>query len=160
MGMYNLLFGKNPYSGMILSALNLTEGDIGRFRDCWTEEKRICIYTRLGGNNRKCYCTEKEIENHSDCYRRQIEILQSHPLYLEDKDDSDNSTYATFYFQIPNDLVPLLKFMEADKVNTNELWANKLTEIKNSSKEEVRKKYPQLTDIIEKLLREVGAERK
>lgn len=86
MNMYTILFGTNPNADMILAAINLTKDDAERYRDCWVEENRICIRTRTGGGNREDYPNE---------------TLTSHPNYLYDEDDDFDSTYATYYFKLP-----------------------------------------------------------
>lgn len=85
MSFYNMLFGLNPSTEQILGALNLKKNDIERFRDCHIEEDRICIFTRTGGGNRDMFPNE---------------TLTSHPLYLFDRDDSFDSTYAHYYFSL------------------------------------------------------------
>jgi hypothetical protein len=67
--------------------------DVGRIRDGWIErdpEDRylIRLVTRNGGSNRKAY-------------RRQIDQLRSHPLYIRDADHEYYSTYVSFWFQLP-----------------------------------------------------------
>ena len=88
MSLYNILFGKNPDTAAILSALSLSEASIQRFRDCWIDEdnNRIVIYTRTGGGNREYFPNE---------------ALTSHPLYLYDEDDDFDNTYASYYFSLP-----------------------------------------------------------
>lgn len=89
MSLYNMLFGKNPNTTTILAALNLREGMIERFRDVWLDEdeNHIVIYTRTGGGNREYYPNK---------------VLTSHPLYIRDEDDDFDSTYAKYYFAMPN----------------------------------------------------------
>lgn len=86
MTMYNMLFGKNPDTKTILSALSLTELDVERFRDCWIVGEKIVIFTRTGGGNREDYPNT---------------ALVNHPLYLYDEDDDFDQTYAYYYFAIP-----------------------------------------------------------
>lgn len=88
MSLYNMLFGKNPDTSTILSCLGLKESDIERFRDCHIDGKngRIIILTRTGGGNREAYPNT---------------ALVQHPLYLYDKDDDFDSTYARYYFSLP-----------------------------------------------------------
>lgn len=88
MSFYNMLFGINPDYKKILSLLDLKEEDIERFRDCGLKDGRIYIYTRTGGDNRECFPNE---------------ILTSNPHYLYDENDDFDSTYATYYFSIPED---------------------------------------------------------
>lgn len=56
--MYNLIFGQNEYAGVILATLGLKRDDVGRFRDCYVAGDRIVVYTRNGGDNRKCWCEQ------------------------------------------------------------------------------------------------------
>lgn len=88
MTMYNILFGKNPDTKDILASLNLTEENIERFRDCWIDNRtgEIVVFTRTGGGNREHFPNE---------------ILVNHPLYLRDEDDFFDSTYASYYFSLP-----------------------------------------------------------
>jgi hypothetical protein len=94
MSLYNALFGRNPASRLLLAMLNLTEGDVGRFRDCYlkrdeeTKKLTIVIYTRNGGGNR-------------DDYEAVTEALQVHPAYLSDADDDFDCTYASYFFKVP-----------------------------------------------------------
>lgn len=111
MSLYNMLFGRNPASRLLLAMLNLTEGDVGRFRDCYLargtrseredagedEEKlkalakkdlRIVVYTRNGGGNR-------------DDYEAVTEALQALPTYETDYDDDFDCTYASYEFTVP-----------------------------------------------------------
>lgn len=101
MSMYNLLFGKNPNSSVILALIGLKENDIERFRDCSISEGGIKIHTRTGGGNRSDYPNEK---------------LTSNPNYLHDEDDDFDSTYADFYFSFPENLKEdCLKFLDVEK---------------------------------------------
>ncbi len=111
MSLYNMLFGRNPASQLLLAMLDLSEGDVGRFRDCYLtrgtrsereeagedEEKlkalaksdlRIVIYTRNGGGNRESYEAETE-------------RLQGLPTYETDYDDDFDCTYASYEFKVP-----------------------------------------------------------
>lgn len=87
--MYNLLFGKNPNSEVVLAILGLRENDVQRFRDCGFDERGIFIYTRTGGGNREYYPNTKLTES---------------PYYLSDSDDEYDSTYATYHFSVPEEL--------------------------------------------------------
>jgi hypothetical protein len=104
MGLYNSLFGHNEHAALVLKLLDLSTEHIGRFRDAFITEDGLAVYTRLGGGNRECYCdnTDDPLELHS-CYHQNIEYLQNHPLYLHDADDDFDATYATFYFQFPEE---------------------------------------------------------
>jgi hypothetical protein len=55
MSMYNMIFGQNRLSDVILATVDLTKEDVGRFRDCFVTEGKIAVYTRNGGGNRGCW---------------------------------------------------------------------------------------------------------
>lgn len=101
MSMYNMLFGRNPASKLLLAMLDLTEGDTGRFRDCYLQEDPenglvIVIYTRNGGGNREAY---EDVTS----------ALQDHEEYITDYDDDFDNTYASYVFSVPE------KFKETAK---------------------------------------------
>lgn len=100
---YRILFGENPKADEILAALNLTVEDIERYRDAsiytvpdlddyGIPEKEagrryMVITTRTGGNNRAEYHNR---------------ALTHHPLFEWTEDDEYDSTYADYYFRIPD----------------------------------------------------------
>ena len=53
--MYNLLFGQNRNSEIILATIGRTRDDFHRFRDCFVADGKIAVYTRNGGGNRDCW---------------------------------------------------------------------------------------------------------
>jgi hypothetical protein len=75
--MYNLIHGKNPLGTLFLGALDLTEADVGRFRDAWlTERGEVAIYTRNGGGNRGCWHEDAPEWGSPDCkhHTKQAEV--------------------------------------------------------------------------------------
>ena len=88
MDIYHMLFGQNPDKTTILGYLGLSEGMIDRFRDVWVDDElmHIVICARTGGLNRPDYPNE---------------ALTHHPLYLYDRDDECDNTYAYYHFAIP-----------------------------------------------------------
>lgn len=90
MSLYNQLFGYNKLAGVLLNILELDPQSIGRFRDCWwdAERSRIVIHTRTGGGNREAYMDDNA-------------RLATHPCYRGDCDSDYDSTYADFYFELP-----------------------------------------------------------
>jgi hypothetical protein len=150
--MYNMLFGQNPLSSLLLGMIGLTKSDFARFRDVFISNGEIAIYTRLGGGNRECYCGD---ENNHECYQQTIRQLQSHQNYIRDEDDDFDCTYATFYFKIPDQYKEFVGILESGKFKPDERWANKFEEIKNSNLEQMEQKYPELVrltkEIAEKL---------
>lgn len=141
MSFYNMIFGENANSDLILKALDLTRKDIGRFRDIFLKDGKIELYTRLGGGNRRCPCDKDEVENHSCsvCYRNEIERLQNHPNYIKDEDDNFDDTYATFYFEYPEKHKKWLKALEMGELDLS----------KKSEIEDLKENYPNLVDLIE-----------
>ncbi len=57
MSLYNLLFGKNGQSDLLLAVIGFRQNDVERFRDVHVEDdgKTIAVYTRTGGGNREDY---------------------------------------------------------------------------------------------------------
>ena len=101
MSLYNMLFGKNPLSGILLSMLDLTEDETGRFKDCFIENDKIVVHTRNGGGNRECW---EQNEEDCRCPGCIIEVhLPKHPNYLYDEDDDFDCTYANIYFSVPEE---------------------------------------------------------
>lgn len=128
MSLYNEIFGMNPYAPELMSILGLnvepakqfgkledldTPNDliafteeckakniwpIGRFRDAYVSESDtpgeycIFVFTRNGGGNRQDYDSI-------------FKILEHHPNYLSNYDDSFDTTYCYFRFSVPDEFV-------------------------------------------------------
>lgn len=108
MSLYNMLFGNNPLAGTVLSALNLSPNDIPRFRDAYydADEDQLVVYTRTGGGNREYYGEPGGYDNEG--YEGPFNSdLEAHPEYIRDEDDDFDSTYAYFYFKIPEAFAPI-----------------------------------------------------
>lgn len=90
MSLYNQLFGVNFLAGALLPMLELDPESVPRFRDCWWDRERgmIVLHTRTGGGNR-------------EAYGEQNDVLAAHPQYKSDEDDDYDSTFANFYFSLP-----------------------------------------------------------
>lgn len=101
--MYNIIFGENELSALLLSLLYLYQPHmkVGRYRDCYlqrggTAALEIHVYTRNGGGNRPDY---------EDVTAR----LREHPLYWRDFDDSFDTTYCSYVFKLAPTWVELLQ---------------------------------------------------
>lgn len=105
-GLYNMLFGRNPYADILMAMLGLTPANVGRYRDCYPNEDgtRILVYTRNGGGNR-------------EQYQAVIDELAKHPCYLSDCDDDFDCTYATIAFKVPEGCEEAVKYI-ADESDT------------------------------------------
>src|SRR5699024_5755351 len=120
-----------------------------RFRDCFAQQREwendgeipymgmkndeeepntICVFTRVGGGNRESYVAE-------------IKELQKHENYLFDYDDSFDSTYATFVFNVPDEF----------KEDYKKVVDGKLEDTSKSYQERFRKVFPKLEDTYDKV---------
>ena len=120
MGLYNMVFGMNPLSDVILATLGLTRADCGRFRDCFVTNGEIAVYTRNGGGNR-------------EEYQPVIDKLAEHPCYLRDQDDDFDNTYATIYFKFPDEFAEGLKKIDSgEKFDPDKRWQDAIEAIKGT----------------------------
>lgn len=103
MSLYNMLFGRNQIAPVLLAAINLDEGSVGRFRDCHLNDdgSEIHVFTRNGGGNRDDYMPD----------------FSAHPFYLRDWDDDFDCTYATIAFKTPPEFRDAFRQL-ADKTDT------------------------------------------
>lgn len=129
MSLYNMINGVNPATFFILPLLGEKHpDDYPRFRDCFvTEDNEIAVYTRVGGGNRNEGFGEEE--------------LQSHPNFLRDEDDDFDSTYATYYFSVP----------EEWEKDFDLVVNNKLKETSQEYRDRLYKVYPKLTETFDKI---------
>lgn len=93
MSLYNLVHGYNPLSGLVLAMLATSPEKIPRFRDAYFDGEHLCIHTRTGGGNRDYYETRGGEPCNDD--------LRALPGFVRDEDNDFDSTYATFYFTLP-----------------------------------------------------------
>ena len=114
--MYNMLFGQNPISNVLLEILQLTEEGFGRFRDCYlsSDGSKIIVYTRNGGGNR-----EK--------YQGVFDELSKHENYICDYDDDFDCTYASIEFSVPQKYKEICK--ELAKISDTSAGQDKFKKI-------------------------------
>jgi len=92
MSMYAMVFGPSLTAPIVRLLLGEERWDsIGRKRDAWVEKTsegrlRLHVYARNGGNNRSDYMPDWTTDE----------------LYLFDRDDSFDETYASTYFKVPD----------------------------------------------------------
>lgn len=156
MSMYNMIFGQNPISDFLLGLLNLTRENVGRFRDVFVEQDRIAVYTRNGGGNREHRCnTYSESREGKACpcpgciisYR-----LPGHPLYIEDRDDEFDRTYATIYFRFPEEHKDLLLKLVTGKFEPDKRWIETLDALRAGKRPDVEAKMRPIFDKIRETL--------
>lgn len=132
MSLYNKLFGTDVMADVLLACLGLDRSRVPRFRDCYTMEGQIVIYTRTGGGNRDFYDSEASCraeypeyfdgkDDPSGPWNADLQALQN---YLYDEDDGFDSTYASFYFSIPDEYKDEIAAMSSGKepVTPSEKW--------------------------------------
>lgn len=117
MSLYNMLFGVNKLTPVILKIAGLELNEIPRFRDCSIKEGVVVVYTRTGGGNRECY---SENDDHSDCYHLANEELTRKSNYITDYDDEFDSTYAYFEFSPLPEYKDLVKEVESNNPSVGE----------------------------------------
>lgn len=123
MSLYNMLFGTNPFSGVLLQMLGTSTDRIPRYRDCYLSEDgtEIVVHTRTGGGNRDAYEKGGEYWNEGQIDNDAIRAV---PGFKYDRDDEFDCTYADFYFAVPEafkEQVALLKDLGAVQ-NPAERW--------------------------------------
>jgi hypothetical protein len=145
MSLYHMLFGVNNTAPVLLAILGLTKKDVPRFRDCYIDGDRIVIHTRTGGGNRDYYDSEQSCRvNYPECFDGKEDpigpwnsTLTANAYYLYDVDDDFDSTYADFYFKIPEEYAEDLKALaeRSEMLKPSEKWQAlfKTMEISNTT---------------------------
>jgi hypothetical protein len=118
MSFYNLVHGENPFADVLLAIVGLTRGDVPRYRDCYWTGSEIAIHTRTGGGNR-------------DAYEGGNSELQDMALYLRDEDDDYDSTYATFYFSMPEKFAWIIPQLQAEDRTPEDRWKEAIGKLNN-----------------------------
>jgi hypothetical protein len=126
-GLYNALFpGSEARGALFAGFLGFPSLDaIGRLRDAWPEidpehDVLIRVYTRNGGGNRADYVTA-------------IDGMRAHPLFVRDADDKFDSTYASFWFRVPDEWKERLRDVASPPVDMDERWKKTIDSFKTDS---------------------------
>lgn len=97
MSLYNLVNGVKPAVFFVLPMLGKHPEEYPRFRDCFLSDEdhpeydsKIIVYTRTGGGNRDAYVDENN-------------AIRSMPGFIADYDDSFDSTFACWVFEVPSE---------------------------------------------------------
>ena len=162
MSLYNMMFGNSPLAGITLGALNLTPNDVPRFRDAYFEadEDRLVIYTRTGGGNREYYGAPDGYDNEE--YEGPFNLdLEAHPNYLFDEDDDFDSTYAYFYFSIPESFAPIFETFKSlgagQDLNPTEKFAKMIEDLESGkSTPETERALEVGKSIVEQISKAIG----
>ena len=121
MSFYNLVHGENPMAHILLGLLGLTRGDVPRYRDCYWTGEYICVHTRTGGGNRESY------QDGNDG-------LVMLPTYVRDEDDDFDSTYANFYFTVPETFAWAIPQLQAADATPQQKWESFFSKLQASDK--------------------------
>lgn len=152
MSLYNMLHGVNQIALILLAALEIEIENIPRFRDCWYDGEHIVIYTRTGGGNRLYYDSKEELlenyaeEDYSGPFNSD---LRANPSFVKDQDDDYDSTYAEFFFNVPESLKNLLQYFPVNTESSREKWEKAMEDIKQGKHDE---KFKPLFEKITKVL--------
>jgi len=137
MSLYNMLFGENVLADIWLTLLGTERHQIPRYRDVLLKDGEVVIHTRTGGGNRDYYeSAERRKWNNpeADTDGPFNEDLRKLPGYLRDEDDSFDSTYANFFYAVPE---AVKKFMTEHPVESKmpaEKWRDLLTALEKGEK--------------------------
>jgi hypothetical protein len=137
MSLYNMLFGVEPTAGIALKMLGIGPGQVPRFRDAffdWEDDTNtkpvIVIRTRTGGGNRDHY-EQPNDDNVAGPWNSSLRALSG---YLCDVDDDFDSTYADFYFEVPEqEQAAVVKFLSDNGAppSSREKWDAALAALKS-----------------------------
>lgn len=86
MSFYNMIFGMNSQTPLLLATVGLREHEIDRFRDVSVSGNQINVYSRTGGGNR---------EDYPNTAMRKLDG------WVNSYDDDYDSTYCTDEIKIP-----------------------------------------------------------
>ncbi len=119
MSLYNMLFGMNPFSDILLKIIDKKRDDFPRFRDCYVEDDIITVYTRTGGGNRRCWDDDEDTCECPGCVMSYK--IPNYKNYLKDYDDDFDETYAYIEFNVPKEMLEIfneLKLILNQEVET------------------------------------------
>lgn len=116
-GLYNAIFPDGLKRAAILLpaiGLNPKAGAAFRVRDAWVEKDGlgrlfIHVYTRVGGGNRERYA-------------KVITEVRRSEYYERDADDRFDSTYASFWFRVPDQFCESLRRYAVDPIDPAARW--------------------------------------
>lgn len=124
MSLYNMINEFNPACILLMPILGRKQDEYPRFRDCFLSDdnKRIVIYTRVGGGNRKQGYNEEE--------------LYKDPNFVTTYDDDYDSAYGYYEFNPP----------ERWKEDFDNIISNNFEKVSDEYVQHVREFYPKLAE--------------
>ena len=132
MSFYNMIFGVNEMAPLLLKMLGIEKSEIPRFRDAFLAEGKIAVYCRSGGGNREHWDLEQDRGEGCDCTGCTITYsVPALEYYSFDRDDEFDNTYATIFFDYPEEWREMLvKLNKNDKWEPDKRWLEKLESLK------------------------------
>lgn len=161
MGMYNMVNGVNEMAPVLLAMLKLHPAAAPRFRDCWWNGEHIVVYTRTGGGNRAYYESEVSCRMHYPSHfdgSRPFphgpwnEDLRQLPTFVRDEDDDFDSTYALFYFTVPENLQWAVPQLVVQKKTTRERFEEFLEKLKDPNHPEAERVMQRMQPLMQQLV--------
>jgi hypothetical protein len=140
MSLYNMVMGVNKAAPVVLGVLGITPDQVPRLRDAYYDGRYLCIYTRTGGGNRDYYENEQSCrENYPEMLMPGVDSpkgpwnddLRAVPGFVTDRDDSYDSTYATFFFEVPEQFRDLFTQENAMTESQQERWEAALNRLRD-----------------------------
>lgn len=130
--MYNLMYGVNPSTFLILPMLGKHPDEYPRFRDCFVGDSgdTIVVLTRIGGNNRNCDYGEED--------------LIKDPNFIKTWDWDRDTTYGYYEFKVPD------KWRKDFDLIVKE---NKLSNVSLEYQNELIRVYPKLEEKFKNLFK-------
>ena len=140
MSLYNLIHGENPLAAILLGLLGLSRDNVPRYRDCYWTGNEIAVHTRTGGGNR-------------EGYQEANDELTKLPTYVRDEDDDFDSTYATFYFKMPEQFAWVLSHLAAEDATPAQRWQTFFDKLKNGDQNDpqVKRTMNAMKPLLEKI---------
>lgn len=103
-GLFNMLMGRNPAAPYLLAVLGISNETahnwpLGRLRDVYTNEDgtKVFIFTRNGGLSSK----DEQVVSQN--------LKDKHPDYIGSVIDDFDSTYLTYEFKTPTEMIEITK---------------------------------------------------
>ncbi len=129
MSLYNVLFGENSESPVLLGMIGVNKEYFDRYRDVDLIEKgtKIRVFTRLGGGNRPDY-------------KKTWDKIRNHELYIKDYDDDFDCTYAYIEYNIPEQFKETAKKMfKGEPISFSNKFKKELEEMDKPETEAYKK---------------------
>lgn len=144
-GLYNAVLGdghEEERGGWLSGVIDLDDRP-ARYRDSWVEEHDgkpvVVMYTRTGGGNR-------------EDYQDSISAMQANPNYIKDHDDPYDSTYAMFYFRVPEENEERVRPLIRPPRDFRQEWADAMEAFEKhdeAGRAELIKKVAEHVDVIQ-----------